>query len=132
VRTIQLNKVEGSRAAYEAVLARTPDGEYRFWLSQPAAMPKPRAECRVLAPPGEMDKLRMNQTEMERAAEETHGHFYTLAEASRLPEELPIGSRVTVRAPGPPFLLWNNAVSFAVALLFLTLEWLLRKEKNLL
>jgi hypothetical protein len=132
VRTVQLNKVDGSRAAYEAVLTRTPEGEYKFWLSQPGAVPKPRAEGRVLAPPGEMDRLRMNQEEMQLAAEETHGRFYTLADADRIPEDLPSGSRVTVRAPGPPFLLWNHAALFAVALLFLTSEWLLRKEKNLL
>ena len=132
VRTVQLSKVEGSRAAYETVLTRTPEGDYKFWLSQPTAVPKPRAECRVLAPPGELDRLRMNQAEMEHAAEESHGKFYTLAEADRVPDELPAGNRVTVRAPGPPFLLWNHAVLFAVALLFLTSEWLLRKEKNLL
>jgi hypothetical protein len=132
VRTVQLNKIEGSRAAYETVLTRTPEGEYRFWLSQPTATPKPRAECRVQAPPGEMDRLRMNQAEMEHAAEESHGKFYTLADADRIPEELPAGNRVTVRAPGPPFLLWNHGVLFAAALLFLTTEWLLRKEKNLL
>jgi hypothetical protein len=132
VRTVQLNKVEGSRATYEAVLTRTPDGEYKIWLSQPGVTPKPRAECRVLAPPGEMDRLRMNQTDLEQAAEESHGRFYNLAQAGRIPEELPAGTRVTVRAPGPPFLVWNHAVIFAVMLVFLTSEWLLRKEKNLL
>src|SRR5262249_1010899 len=54
VRTVQLAKLEGSRATYEAVLTRTPEGEYKVWLSQPATgEPKPRAEARVLAPPGE-------------------------------------------------------------------------------
>jgi len=132
VRSVQLNKLEGSRAAYESVLTRTPEGEYKFWLSQPTATPKPRAECRVLAPPGEMDRLRMNQSEMERAAEDTHGKFYTLADANRIPDELPAGNRVSVRAPGPPYLLWNHVLLFTLALLFLTSEWLLRKEKNLL
>ena len=55
VRTIQLAKVDGSRATYEALLTQTPEGDYKFWLSQPTApSPKPRAECRVLAPPGEI------------------------------------------------------------------------------
>jgi hypothetical protein len=132
VRTVQLNKVDGSRATYEAVLTRTPDGEYKIWLSQPGITPKPRAECRVLAPPGEMDRLRMNQTELEQAAEESHGRFYNLAQAERIPDELPAGTRVTVRAPGPPFHLWNHTALLLVTLLFLTSEWLLRKEKNLL
>ena len=64
--------------------------------------PKPRAECKVLAPPGEMERLRMNQAEMERAAEETHGHFYTLADADQLLDDLPAGTRVTLNTPGPP------------------------------
>jgi hypothetical protein len=133
VRTVQLAKAEGTRASYEAVLTRTPEGDYKFWLSQPAAPnPKPRAECKVLAPPGEMDRLRMNQADMERAADESHGRFYTLAEADHLPDDLPSGTRVTLNAPGPPWLIWNHALLFFVALLYLTTEWLMRKQKNLL
>src|SRR5262249_49955710 len=133
VRTVQLSKLEGSRAAYEALLTQTPEGEYKFWLSQPAAAtPRPRAECKVLAPPGELEGLRMNQADMERAAEESQGRFYTLADADRLPDELPAGTRVTVNAPGPPWLVWNSFFLFLAALLFLSTEWLLRKQKNLL
>ncbi|HEY7427505.1 MAG TPA: VWA domain-containing protein [Gemmataceae bacterium] len=132
VRTVQLAKVEGSRATYETLLTQTPEGEYKFWLAQPAANPKPRAECKVVRPPGEMERLRMNQTDMERAADESHGRFYTIADADRLLEELPTGTRVTVNAPGPPFVMWNHFVLFLLALLLLSTEWLLRKQKNLL
>jgi hypothetical protein len=132
VRTVQLAKVEGSRATYETLLTQTPEGEYKFWLAQPAANPKPRAECKVVRPPGEMERLRMNQTDMERAADESHGRFYTIADADRLPEELPTGTRVTVNAPGPPFVMWNHFALFLLALLLLSTEWLLRKQKNLL
>ncbi|HZY89496.1 MAG TPA: VWA domain-containing protein, partial [Gemmataceae bacterium] len=133
VRTVQLAKVDGSRATYEALLTQTPEGDYKFWLSQPTApSPKPRAECRVLAPPGEMELLRMNQPELERAAEESHGKFYTLADVGRLADELPAGNRVTVNASAPPRPLWNLPVLFLAALLLLTTEWLLRKQKNLL
>ncbi len=132
VRTLQLSKVEGSRATYEALLTQTPEGEYKFWLSSPSVTPKPRAEARVLTPPGEMERLRMNQVDMERAAEESHGQFYTLANADRLVAELPVGTRVTVNAPGPPYLVWNHFALFLLALSFLSTEWLLRKQKNLL
>jgi hypothetical protein len=132
-QTLSLAKVEGSRATYEALLSRTPEGEYRFWLSEPSVPnPKPRAESRVLAPPGELERVRMNQADMERAAEESHGRFYTLADADRLVEELPAGTRVTVSASGPPWLVWNHAVLFLAALMLLTTEWLLRKQQNLL
>jgi hypothetical protein len=132
VRTVQLSKLEGSRATYEALLTQTPEGEYKLWLSQPAANPKPRAEARVLTPPGEMERLRMNRADMERAAEESHGRFYTLADADRLVAELPVGTRVTVNAPGPPYLVWNHFALFLLALGFLTAEWVLRKQNNLL
>jgi hypothetical protein len=69
---------------------------------------------------------------MEQAAAESRGRFYTLAEADRLVEELPAGTRVTVHAPGPPWLVWNHAVVFLVVLGLLTTEWVIRKQKNLL
>ncbi|MHB1425334.1 MAG: VWA domain-containing protein [Gemmataceae bacterium] len=132
VRTVQLPKVEGSRAAYESLLTQTPEGEYKFWLASPSATPKPLAECKVVRPPGEMERLRMNQADMERAADESHGRFYTLADADHLLDDLPTGTRVTVNAPGPPYVVWNHFTLFLLALGLLTTEWLLRKQKNLL
>jgi hypothetical protein len=131
-RTVQLANVKGSRATFEALLTQTPEGEYRFRLAQPAATPRPHAECKVLAPSGELEQLRMNQGELERAAAASDGKFYTLADADRLVDELPAGSRVTVNAPGPPATLWNSAWLFLLALGFLSAEWLFRKQKNLL
>jgi hypothetical protein len=132
-QTVTLAKVEGSRATYEALLTRTPEGEYRFWLSSPTvADPKPKAECRVLAPPGEMDRLRMNQQDLERAAEETHGRFYTLADADRLLDDLPVGNRVALTSRQPPRPLWNHFMLFVLALTLLSSEWFLRKRKHLL
>jgi hypothetical protein len=133
VQTLQLAKLEGSRASYEALLTRTPEGEYRFWLSTPAvAGSKPRAECKVLPPPGEMERLRMNQADMERAAEESRGKFYTLADADRLLDELPAGNRVSLNTPRPPWLLWNSIAMFGLVLFLLSSEWILRKRKHLL
>lgn len=130
--TLHLHKVEGSRASYETVLTRTPEGEYRFWLSSPdVPNPKPRAEGQVLPPPGELEQLRMNQADLERSAEETNGRVYTLADADRLIDELPAGTRVTLRTPQPPLLLWNHAAVFGMALALFTLEWIMRKRKHL-
>ncbi len=133
IRTIGLDRVEGSRTTYEARVTQTPEGEYQFWLSVPAVPdPKPRAECKVTAPPGEMYGLRMNQPDMEEAAAETRGKFYTLASADRLLDEIQVGNRVTVSTSGRPMILWNQVVFFLVALLLLSTEWLLRKRMNLL
>jgi hypothetical protein len=133
IETLQLAKLEGSRATYETIKTRTPKGDYRMWLSAPAVVgAKPRAECRVLDPPGEMEKIRMNQVDMQRAAEQSRGKFYTLADADRLLDDLPAGSRIALHTPGPPWLLWNH-----FGMLFLLLgvfggEWILRKRKHLL
>jgi hypothetical protein len=131
--TLRLAKVEGSRATYEALVQRTPEGEYHFTLGTPIVPdPKPRAEARVLPPPGEMEQLRMNQADLERAAEATHGKFYTLADAEHLLDDLPAGTRIALSTPQPPWLLWNHAVVFALTLGLLGTEWVLRKRKHLL
>src|SRR5262249_3545008 len=57
---------------------------------------------------GEMEKIRMNQVDMQRAAEQSRGKFYTLADAARLLDDLPAGSRIALHTPGPPGLLWNH------------------------
>jgi hypothetical protein len=133
--TLTLARAGESRTTFEKIHDQTPQGEYTFWLSQAdkdVPNPKPRAECKVLAPPGEMYGLRMNQSDMETAAEETRGKFYTLATADNVLDELHVGARVTLNASGPPWAVWNHVVFFLAALLFLSTEWLLRKRKNLL
>jgi hypothetical protein len=133
-RSVKLSKLEGSRGTYEAVLTQTPEGEYRFWLSEPAAKPRPQVECKVLAPPGEMERLRMNQAEMEQAARDTQGKFYNLATAEKLFDELPTGAghRVVVTSPGQPALVWSSVLLFVLFLGLYTSLWLIRKQKNLL
>src|SRR5205823_4055371 len=42
-RTVKLSRLEGARGTYEATLTQTPEGEYRFWMSEPAAKPRPKA-----------------------------------------------------------------------------------------
>jgi hypothetical protein len=131
--TLRLAKVEGSRATFEGLVPRTPEGEYHFILATPVVSePKPRTEARVLPPPGEMELLRMNQADLERAAEETHGKFYTLADAEHLLDDLPAGTRIALSTPQPPRLLWNHLSMFALALGLLGTEWVLRKRKHLL
>jgi len=133
VQTLQLAKVEGSRATYEALLARTGEGTYKLWLASPASPgTKPNATAKVLPPAGELDRLRMNQPDLERVAVITKGRFYSLADAEKLPEELPPLPRVTLNQPRPPYLLWNHPSLFALALALICGEWLLRKRHQLL
>jgi hypothetical protein len=39
-RTLKLARVEGTRGAFEIDLKQTPEGDYRFWLSEPVAKPR--------------------------------------------------------------------------------------------
>jgi hypothetical protein len=138
VQALQLAKVEGSWATYEGLLTRTREGKYRFWLSTPDVSKqqpngqKPGAEARVVQPPGELDRLRMNQQELSQAAEVTRGQFYTLINADRVLDDLPAGPRVALNTPRPPQLLWNHWLCFLLVMGLLTSEWLLRKRKHLL
>lgn len=137
IQTMQLSKIEGSRA-YEAMLTRTREGKYRFWLSTPDVSKedptgqKPSAEAVVELPPGELDRLRMNREELKAAAETTDGGFYTLASADQLLEELPGGVRVSLSTPKPPWVVWNHFLIFLLVLAALSAEWVLRKRKHLL
>jgi CheY-like chemotaxis protein len=135
VQTVQLSRVEGSRATYEALVTRTPEGDYRFTLVSPASSGPggpARAEARVLPPPGEMDRLRPDLAMLERAAAESGGKAYTLADADRLPDELPAGSRVALNQPRPPWLLWNQWWVYGLCVVLLGTEWVLRKRRHLL
>jgi uncharacterized membrane protein len=138
VQTLQLAKVEGSWATYEGLLSRTREGKYRFWLSTPDVSKqqpngqKPSAEALVLLPPGELDRLRMDDKEMRKAADLSGGRFYTLANAGELLDDLPAGRPVLLNTPGRPQLLWNHWLSFLLVLGLLTSVWVLRKRKHLL
>jgi hypothetical protein len=129
---LKLTKLEGSRATYDTTVTQTPEGVYNFKLIAPTAKPQPEASCKVLAPPGEMERLQMNRREMEEAANKTQGKFYTLATANKMPEELPEGQRVSVNASGPPVIVWSSVLLFLLFLGLIGTEWLLRKLKNLL
>jgi hypothetical protein len=133
IQSLILSKIEGSRATYEALMVRTPEGEYRFWLASPSVTgPRPQTEGRVLPPPGELDRLRMNQAEMVEAAKDSRGRFFSLADADQLIDALPAGTRVALNQPRPPWPIWNHALMFALIIGTLTTEWALRKRRRLL
>jgi hypothetical protein len=132
-QTIQLGLREGTRATFEALVTRTPEGDYSFTLSTPLPTgTPPRAEARILPPPGEMDRIQLNEQDLERAARESHGAYYPLHRADRVPEELPSGPRVALDQPVEPLSMWNHPLLFALVLSLLTAEWLMRKKWRLL
>ncbi len=132
-QTVQLAKVEGTRATYQTLLTRTPEGEYKFAMTEPL-LPgiRPRAEARVLPPPGELDRLEMNRADLLRAATESRGRFYTLADADKLIDDLPEAARIPLNQPVAPIPLWNHAGTFGIVVLLLATEWWLRRRERLL
>lgn len=131
-QTLTLARTKNSRATFETLMTRTPEGDYKFSLVSPTVDgPRPHVENRVLPPPGELDRLRMNQSEMEQAARESRGRFYTLADADRMLQDLPSGTRVTLNQPRPPWPLWNQSLMFLLVLGLLTCEWIGRKQRRL-
>jgi len=132
-QTMPLSKVEGSRGTYQGTLARTPEGEYRFRLTEPEwPGTAPKAEAKVLPPPGERTRLEMNVTDMARAAAESRGKFYTLLDYEKLLDELPETTRLPLNQPCPPVPIWNHAGLYALLLLLFAVEWVLRKRERLL
>lgn len=132
-QTVQLAPREGVRATYEALVTRTPEGDYSFTLAGPAGPgQRTRAEARVLPPPGELDRIQLNEPDMQRAAGESKGAYYTLDRADKVPDELPAGPRVALDQPVEPLSLWNSPALFALVLGLLTAEWVMRKRWRLL
>jgi uncharacterized membrane protein len=135
---IELAKLEGSWGTYETTKDRTREGKYKFKLAEPdvrGSQPdgeQPSAEATVELPPGELDRLRMNQQEMEHAAYQTDGRFYTLANADQLLVDFQRGAGTPVSPNVPPTLLWNQWWVFGLIVLLITAEWVLRKLKHLL
>lgn len=137
VQTIELKNSKASRLTYQGEVPQSPEGEYAFWLSSPAVTGvKPRAQCLVLPPPGEMEQLMRNQGDMASAASVTKGGAFTLASADQLIQQLveryPLDKRVTWPASRSPWLLWNQWLAFLLALGLIAGEWILRKRKHLL
>lgn len=131
-QSLTLNRMEGSRATYEGVLVRTSVGRHRFRLATPATPVPPTAQAVVLPPPGELDRLQLNQSELERAAVVSRGRYWPLVEAGRIPDELPAMQRVPLHQPRPPYPLWSHPAMFALAVALAGFEWLLRKRSSLL
>jgi hypothetical protein len=130
---VTLGRPSGSNRAYEYSLPGVAEGDYTFTLVSPAVTPNPpKVSCTVLPPVGELDRVQMNEPGLREAAAESRGKFYTLADAARLPDELPEFEPVTLDQPCPPWRLWDHWALYALALALVWTEWVARKRRRLL
>jgi hypothetical protein len=74
----------------------------------------------------------MNRTDLERAGLISRGRYYAIADADRLPGDLPAFPRIALHQPRPPYQLWSHPLVFVVGLTLIGVEWLLRKRRHLL
>ncbi len=119
--------MSAGRGIFEALVAQPAIGAYHAWVAAPTLEGKaPAADFTVEPQPGETERLQMDGVELRRAAERTKGRFYALADADRLPDDLPEGRQVPVESL-PPKPLWNRWPVLAAFLALLIGEWLLRK-----
>ena len=131
-RRVQLQRNATSRGIFEGVLTGTTEGSYHVWMATPSSESEaPAVDFLVVAPPGELEILRMDVAELAETARRTRGQFYQIATAGQLIEDLPPGRQIPIESL-PPVVLWNQ---WWVLLLFLSLlitEWILRKRKGML
>ena len=92
--------------------------------------PIPTATFRVDAPVNEFERIEMNGPELLRAAELTGGEFGTPLDADALMSHLPKPSPMPLDTD-PPIPLWNTWPVLALFLALLTLEWVIRKRKQM-
>lgn len=116
----------------QATVSDLPPGRYRVTLGEPRLPAPPAAvEFEVLAPPGELADVTMNEAGLRELATATYGAFSTASEAEELLRDLPAGDRVPLEVL-PPVELWNQWWMLLAITGCLTLEWILRKRRAML
>ena len=73
----------------------------------------------------------MNRGDLMRAAAESRGRFYTLADADKVIDDLPEAERVPLNQPCPPLSVWNHGLLFLLLVLLLGCEWWVRRRERL-
>jgi von Willebrand factor type A domain len=131
-RKVTLNQVSGTRNVFEGALPQAPEGDYEVRLLPPPILdgPIPTATFRVEAPASELEHVEMNAAELRRVAAATGGKFYTPLTTDTLLKDLPPPSPVPLDTD-PPIPLWNTLPVLALFLTLITLEWVLRKRKQM-
>jgi hypothetical protein len=131
-RKLTLKASPTARNIFEGALPQATEGEYEVRLLPPPVLdaPVPPATFRVDAPASELEHVQMNEPELVRAANTSHGAFYTPLTVGGLLDNLPKPEKVPLDTD-PPIPLWNTWPVLGVFLTILTAEWLLRKRKQM-
>jgi uncharacterized membrane protein len=132
-QSLALSLKSGTRATYETTWTRTSEGEYLLTLTSPEVSgTRPKTEARVLPPPGEMDRVELNEKQLKDAASLSQGKYYPLSEAEKILSELPESSRIVLGQLCDPVDVWRHWSLLVLMLSLLTAEWIARKRWRLL
>jgi hypothetical protein len=130
-RKLALKLVSGTKNVFEGALPQAAEGEYQVRLLPPPPTDRPIiADFRVDPPISEFERTEMNQAELIRAATASGGKFYTPLDADSLLKDLPRPSKVPLDTD-PPIPLWNTWPVLALFLMLITMEWVIRKRKQM-
>ena len=131
-RKLTLKLAPGTKNVFEGALPQAAEGEYEVRL-----LPPPTLEGAITAdvPRRPADqRARADRDEPARAdpggASLSGGKFYTPLDGGSLLKDLPEPSKVLLDTD-PPIPLWNTWPVLALFLALITLEWVLRKRKQM-
>lgn len=128
---VALTRAPQAPNVFEGQLRRAIDGTYHAWVARPEfSENSPSTDFRIEAPVKELKMRGMDRVELTRAAEITHGRYYSLAKAATLPDDVPPGRPVAIHSEDP-IRIWNRWEVLILFCLLLTAEWLLRKRLRL-
>jgi hypothetical protein len=130
-RSIELARGAKTTNVFTGELKGLRDGRYHVWLSEPSFPGSPPSVDFVIeAPQRELLRRRIDRADLETAVRVSLGRYYTLADADRLPADIPAGQPVPLSAATiiPLWTRWELLLLFAC---LLTAEWLCRRRWQL-
>jgi hypothetical protein len=131
-RKVSLKSSPSARNVLEGAVSGLQEGEYDVTLLPPPVLEGglPTAKFRVDPPAGEFERVQMNEPELVRSADISHGKFYTPVKVGSLLADLPSPQKVPLDTD-PPIPLWNAWPVLILFLVVITAEWVLRKRKQM-
>jgi len=130
-RSIELARVVNSPNLFAGELRGLSVGRFHAWLSDPSFPGSPPAvDFIVEAPQRELLRRQLDRADLEAATRATHGRYFALHEADRVPAEIPAGQPVPLSA-ATIIPLWTRWELLLLFVSLLTTEWLCRRRWRL-
>jgi hypothetical protein len=130
-RSEELTRVAGSANTYQTNVTQLEPGHYRAVVTQPPLAEPPAVEFTVIAPPGELAKLRADIEALTQLAQLSRGRLLDADNAHQWIEQLPEGHPTRLGSL-PPQPIWNSSWVAGLFVLLITGEWLLRRHARML